>query len=301
MNQKLKTIGVLFLAFIVFFIGITFIKMETVLAFDNVTTTVTIDVNVTTLASITVWPITLNWTNVSTGQAGGLKYLTIKNAGSLNVSDIYAYVDTLTTEPVRPYGSISSKNYSAGGVIVIENETETKLYFAGRIEWNWTQDIPNHVWPVTSPKAWGYFRNASNDYVWVVGNGTAGRCNESTAQFSIESDWDLGTTATRTPNNTVTLAASTGDPQNWGYNNQLFTGGPLAGHCVAVATDCTKVFIYHFDQRDSFIGCAGSSYLQSAILVPGYTMILTLDAWVPNGYPAGFLNTTTLTFVATSA
>ncbi len=297
MNQKLKSIGVLFLAFVVFFMGITFIKMKTVLA--DVNTTVTIDVNVTTVASITVWPTSLNWTSVNTGATGGLKYLTVKNAGSINVSSIYAYVDTLTTEPVRPYGLAYSKNYSAGGVIVIANETDTKLYFAGRIEWNWTQDIPNHLWTVTSPKAWGYFRNASNDYVWVVGNGTAGRCNESGAQFSIETNWDLGTEATRTPDNTVSLAASTDDPQNWGYAD--VTAGPLTGHCVAVATDCTKVFIYHFDKRNSFKGCTGSSFLQAANLVPGYTMILTLDAWVPNGYPAGFLNTTTLTIYATSS
>lgn len=298
MNRKLKTIGVLFLAFIVFFIGITFIKMKTVLA--DVNTTVTIDVNVTVAASITVWPTTLNWTSVNTGGTGGLKYLTLKNAGSINVSNIYAYVDTLETEPVRPYGLAYSKNYSAGGVIVIENETDTKLYFAGRIEWNWTQDIPNHNWgAVTSPNAWGYFRNASNDYVWVVGNGTAGRCNESGAQFSIESDIDLGTNATRTPANTFSLVASTNDPQNWGYTD--VTTGPLAGHCVAVTTDCTKLFIYHFDKRNSFKSCTGSSFLQAANLVPGYTMILTLDAWVPNGYPAGFLNTTILTFYATSS
>jgi hypothetical protein len=300
MNRKLKTIGILFLAFIVFFIGITLTKMETVLA-ANVNDTVTIDVNVTQSASITVWPETLNWTSVSTGGTGGLQYLTVKNAGSIDVSDIYAYVDTLTTEPGRPYGLAYSKNYSAGGVIVIENETDTKLYFAGRIEWNWTQDIPNHNWEAlttSTPKAWGYFRNASNDFVWVLGNGTAGRCNETGSQFAIEYDVDAGTEETRTP---ITVGASTGRDAIWSYFSVNDASSPLNQYCVAAYYDCSKIYIYHFDKRSGLGGCTNSAYLQSVALVPGYTMILTLDAWVPNGYPAGFLNTTTLTVIATSA
>lgn len=297
MNQKLKTLGVLFLAFLVFFIGITFIEMETVLA-ANVADTVTIDVNVTQWASITVWPETLNWTTVSTGSAGGLQYLTIKNVGSLNVSQIYSYVDTLTTEASRPYGSGDPKSYSAGGVITLKNETDSNYYFAGRIEWNWTQDIPNHVWDVISPVAWGYFRSTNNDYVWVLGNGTAGRCNETGAQFKIESDTDLGTANERTPDvDGGTVQTGT----DWGYFT--ISSSPLTEYCVAAYYNCSKIYIYHFDKRTNpnFGTCSNSAYLQVAILVPGYTMILTLDAWVPNGYPAGFLNTTTLTVVATSA
>jgi hypothetical protein len=261
--------------------------------------TVTIDVNVSQTASITVIPTTLNWTSVNTGAAGGIKNLTVKNVGSINVSQIYSYVDTLVTESARPYGSSDPKSYSAGGVIVIRNETDTKYYFAGRLEWNWTQDIPNHLWTaVTSPVSWGYVRNTSSDYVWVVGNGTAGRCNESSAQFSVETDVDLGTAATRTPDNTVSMTTSASDPNNWGY--ALMTSGPLLDHCVAVNTACTKVYIYKFDKRANFSGCTGANYLLSSTLTPGNTIQLSLDAWVPNGYPGGFLNQTILTVYATS-
>jgi hypothetical protein len=262
--------------------------------------TVTIDVNVTQTASIMVMPDTLNWTSVNTGSAGGLKYLNVKNSGSINVSQIYSYVDTLVTESARPYGSSNSRSYSAGGVIVIRNETDTQHYFAGRIEWNWTSDIPNHAWTsVTSPVSWGYVRNTSSDYVWVVGNGTAGRCNETGAQFAVETDVDLGTLATRTPINAISLTTSAGDPNNWGYG--LVSTGTLAGHCVAVNTACTKVYMYKYDKRSNFTGCTGANYLQATNLVPGYTMTLSLDAWVPNGYPAGFLNQTVMTVYATSS
>ena len=291
MNQKLLV--VILLVFLTFFAVCTTITLKPVLADAN--DTVTIDVNVTQAASITVWPETLNWTSINTGEAGGVKYLTLKNAGSLNVTEIYAYVDTLITEASRPYGSADPKSYSAGGVITLKNETDSKYYFAGRIEWNWTQDIPNHDWSAVNPSpiAWGYFRNTSNDYVWVLGNGTT---NCTDGKFSIETDIDLGTLATRTPGNTFTLIPNS--DKNWGYAS--VTSGPLNQHCVAAYYDCSKIYIYNFDKRSNFTGCTGAEYLQAANLVPGYTIILSTDAWVPNGYPAGYLNTTTLTVYATA-
>ncbi|MBN2202769.1 MAG: hypothetical protein JW700_01090 [Candidatus Aenigmarchaeota archaeon] len=268
-------------------------------AFADSSDTVTVDVNVSEASSITVLPATLNWTDIASGQAGGTKYLNIKNTGSLNVSEIYAYVDTLITEPVRPYGLAYPTNYSAGSVITLKNETDTGYYFAGRIEWNWTQDIPNNDWSaVTDPVAWGYFRNASSDYVWVLGNGTTG-CNDTDAEFAVEYDVDLGTTATRTPESIG--AADDGDDE-WSYFSVSDASSPLDTYCVAAYYDCTKVYIYHYDQRTSpnFAGCGLSSYLQEANLTPGYSIILEVDAWVPSGYPSGYLNTTTLTVYASS-
>jgi len=225
------------------------------------TATVTIDVNVTETESITVAPTYINWTLVATGSAAGYRNLTVKNAGSLNVSDIYAYVDTLDDETSRPYGSGDPSDFAAGGVLTLRNETTTSgglnsgYYFAGRIEWNWTQDIPTHDWSnVDSPVAWGYFRNTSNDYVWVLGNGTAPDgisiyCNDTGSQFSIETDVDLGTLPTRTPDNTFAIKASTNDGDTWGFTN--ITSGPLSGHCLAAYYDCTFIYIYKFDQRSN--------------------------------------------------
>ena len=266
-----------------------------VLAASNTTE---IDVNVSSFSQITLSPTYLNWTNIVAGTAGGHKNITVKNTGSVNVSAIYGWVDTLEDEIARPYGSENPASYAAGGVLTIMNETESKYFFLGRIEWNWTQDIPSHDWSqVTSPIAWGYFRNMSNDYVWVLGNGTGGRCNESGAQFSYETDIDLGTVATRTPDNTFSLTATTNDPENWAYADIDTGAGTLLGHCVAVSWNCSKIFIYNFDRRDSFNDCG--EYLYDDQLAPGKTFILRTDAWVPRGIPAGNLTRATLTIEAT--
>jgi hypothetical protein len=262
-----------------------------VLAASNTTD---IDVNVSSFSQITLYPNYLNWTNIIAGTAGGHKNITVKNTGSVNVSSIYGWVDTLEDETTRPYGSDDPTSYAAGGVLTIMNETESKYFYLGRIEWNWTQDISSHDWSaVTTPVAWGYFRNMSNDYVWILGNGTAG-CNDSDAQFSYETDIDLGTIATRKPDNTFSLTTITAAPKEWAYAQ--ITSGTLAGHCIAAFYNCSKVFIYNFDKRSNFTDCG--EYLYNAQLSPGSTIILRADAWVPRGIPAGNLTRATLTIEA---
>jgi hypothetical protein len=293
-------LAIVFLATFILFTQL--ISITPVLADAN--DTVTIDVNVTEAASIVVIPDTLNWTNAATGQPGGVKYLTVKNAGSLNVSQIYAYIDTLITESARPYGSGNPLAFSAGGVITLKNETDSTYYFAGRIEWNWTQDIPNHNWVKVDnadARAWGYFRNTSSDYVWVLGNGTEGLCNETGAQFALEYDVDLGTAATREPEGPYSRDA--GDA-NWSYFSINDASSPLDGYCVAAWWDCTKIYIYHYDMRTTapydFDTCNNAAYLHYANLTSGNTITLEADAWVSLGYPAGWLNQTTLTVHAWS-
>jgi hypothetical protein len=279
----------------------------TVLAYGNANDTVIIDVNVSSISQITLLPATLSWTGVGAGTAGGHKNITVKNTGSLNLTQIYAYVDTLVNESTRPYGSGDPGRYSAGGVLTIRNETDTTYFYLGRIQWNWTQDIPNHNWGnVTSPIAWGYFTNLTDDYVWVLGNGTAGYCNNTTTQFAIEDNADVGTVATRTPDKaSITL---NGNDTNWTYFSVNRATSSLYQYCVAAYYDCSKIYIYKFDKRNSnpnFAGCSGNAdYLYSGSgaegpLMPGSTIILKVDPWVPYGTPAGNLNTTTLTVVAT--
>jgi hypothetical protein len=231
---------------------------------------------------------------VIVGTAGGSKNITLKNTGSVNVTSIFGWADTLEDETTRPYGSDNPASYAAGGVLTLRNETDAKYYYLGRIEWNWTQDIPTHDWSaVTTPVAWGYFRNMSNDYVWVLGNGSTG-CNASNAQFSIETDIDTGSVSTRTPDNTVTLTATTNNASSWSY--ATITTGTLAGLCIAAYKDCTRVFVYKFDRRSAFNDCG--KYLYADQLAPGSTIDLKIDAWVPRGIPSGNLTRATLTVEA---
>jgi hypothetical protein len=279
-------------------------SMTSTKVFAATNDTVTIDVNISSVSQITLIPNYLNWTLVGAGTAGGHRNITLKNTGSVNVSQIHAFVDTLTGEPNNQYGSSNASLYSAGGVLTIRNETDSNYYFLGRIEWNWTEDIPTHNWTaVTSPTSWGYFRNTTKDYVWVVGNGTGGLCNNSATQLAIESLPDLGTFATRSPDRNLITRDS--NDSSWTYFSISRT--PFYSRsCVAVYKDCKKIYIYSFDKRTTpynFSACANSAYLYDGAgtehpLAPGNTIILKVDPWVPYGIPAGNLTTTTLTVEA---
>jgi hypothetical protein len=132
-----------------------------------------------------------------------------------------------------------------------------------------------------------------------LGNGTE-NCTSTDAQFAIEYDTDLGTTDTREP--LATSITRNGGDANWSYFSVSDASSPLYRYCVAAYYDCSKIYIYHYDKRTypNFATCANSGYIQQANLTPGYTIILNVDAWVPNGYPAGYLNTSIMTVYASS-
>ncbi len=295
MNQNLLVFGI-FVVFIVILVSVAITIADT-------SDTVALDVNVTETASISIIPTYLNWTQVATGTVGGYRNLTIKNAGSLNVSNLSAYLDTITDEPSRPYQSGDPSAFAAGGVITMSNDT-TNYYFVGRLEWNWTEEISDHDWSaVSSPVSWGYHRNTSKDYVWVLGNGTPPvgdpsgiYCNNS-AQFAIETDEDLGTTATRTPINAISLTTSTGS-SDWAYG--AVTAGTLSGHCVAANVNCDKIYIIKYDRTANFTDCTNTEYFYNGNLTPGNTFTIRVDAWVPNGIPSGNMSQATLTIYAIS-
>jgi len=263
-----------------------------------VSDTATINITIQAVAQITVWPDFLSWVNVEPGKAGDTKLLDIINTGSINVTQIYAYVDTLEDETQRPYGSANATNYAAGGVIVFKNETYNKFFFAGRIEWNWTEDISNlNKNNVNSPVAWGFFKNTSFEYVWLLGNGTNGYCNNTGAQFAIEDDVDNGTAETRTPE-TTSISFDGGDA-NFGYFSINRASSPLYESCVAAYYDCSKIYIYKYDKRSGFSTCLNSRYIQQTSLPPSDVHTLTLNVYIPYGIPNGNLNLATLTVYAT--
>jgi len=263
------------------------------------TANITVNVTVAPVAEITVAPNYLEWANLNPGSAGSVQVVDVKNTGSVNVTNLYIYASTLNDEATRPYGTSDPSRYSAAGVIVVSNQASGIPVFVGRIEWNWTQDISNKDFSaITSLKAWGFYKNTSFEYVWAVGNGTDGLCNNTGAQFAIEDDPDAGTTATRTPTtNGITM---NGGDANFGYfsvsNRAAFGNQPV---CVAVSADCTKIYIYKYDKRQGFGICSNSDYLTTITLTPGdiYT-IPYLNAFIPKGIPAGVLKLGTLTVVA---
>jgi hypothetical protein len=294
-----------FAASLVILLMISLIFLSTfqtkVLAADD--DSATINVSIQAVSEITVFPNALAWNNVQPGKAGGTKLLDIRNTGSLNVTNVYAYVDTMVDETIRPYGTANATNYAVGGVIVFTNETYNKFFFAGRQEWNWTEDISNmNKGNVNSPAAWGFFRNTSFEYNWLVGNGTNGTCsNNSATQFAISDYADNGTNVTREPT-TGSIDCNVYD-ENYTYCSVNRGSAPIYESCVAIYKDCSRIYIYRYDKRDdqwgNFTSCANANYVQVPNLPPGDVHTLTLDVYIPYGTPNGNLNTSTFTVYAT--
>ncbi len=260
--------------------------------------TTTINISILAVGRIDLLPDFLNWTDIEPGTAGGLQTVEIQNIGSINVTNIYAYFNTLTVEAVSPYGSDDASSYSSTGVIVMRNQSENRLYFNGRIEWNWTNTISNlDLSNIDNPVAWGFFKNTSTEYVWAVGNGTDANgnpvCNETGTQFAIEDDIDDGTQGTRTPA-TTTITRDGGDG-NYSYFSVDRPTAPLYDHCVAVNTNCTKIYIYKYDRTDQFSTCLNSAYIEDVMTPSGESEILTLDAYIPKGIPDGNMSSSVLT------
>jgi hypothetical protein len=297
MHTIIDIILIIILFSLIFFVQINL--MPTLAAYN----TTDIDINVSEFSQITLIPTYLNWTQIVAGTAGEHKNITVKNTGSVNVSQIYAYVDTITDEATRPYGSSDASKYAAGGVLTIRNETEAKYYYLGKLEWNWTEDISSHNWgAVTSPVSWGYFRNLTSSYVWLVGNGTPTvgdptgiYCNDTGSEFAIEDVVDTGDPTTRDPDDT-TITRNSGDA-SYSFFSVSRNTAPLYLYCVAVSTNCQKIYIYDFDQRTGFATCTEADHLYYGNLTPGDTIILKVDPWVPWGIPSGNLTRATLTVV----
>ncbi len=266
---------------------------------------VTVEVSIGQLSEITVSPSIINWSDILPGTAAGTVTVDVQNTGSSNISNMYAYVTTITNETDRPYGSSYAGDYSAGAVVTFRNETTSTYYWAGRVEWNWTESIANtDRSAVDDPVGEGFLRNASAAFYWTIGNGsgspTLGQCNDSLAQFAIEDDADNGTIESRTPS--ISGVTRNGGDTNFSYFSITRAGHFLDGTCVAVGWECDKVYFYNFDRRSgAFNGsiCSNVNWITAGPMAPNDIEKLTADAWIPKGVPEGTMKPATWTFVVT--
>jgi len=287
-------------AVLIFLTALSFLAFSSPIYAQTVNSSTTINVNIQAVSEITLFPSALLWSNVQPGHTGGTKLLDIVNTGSLNVTDLYSFISTTADESVRPYGTGNSSLYSAGSVIVMKNNSYSKYFFTGRLEWNETKSISNMILSgVNSPASYGFYRNTSYEYNWLVGNGTNGLCNNTGTQFALSDYVDNGTASTRTP--TTSQISLDGSDAYYSYFSVGRSTSPLYESCVATSSDCSKIYIYRYDKRSvpNFGSCGNSYYIQVPDLATGSDHTLTLDAYVPLGIPNGDLNTTTFTVVAT--
>jgi hypothetical protein len=279
-------------------------------AFGQASDNSTIDVTIQSIAEITVSPDSLAF-SVAPCDHTNTQLLDITNTGSLNVSRLESYVDTIENESTNPYGLDDNTLYAATSLLTVRNETNSDIFFAGRLEWNYTQAISNGVLSgvssCTNPGlsgncSWGFIKNTSIEYMWAAGNGTGGYCNDSSAQIAIEDDADDGSAGTRTP----TIASITyedADPYFAYFRIDRATQPLLFDTCVALSWNCSKIYLYKFDKRTTpynMGSCANAAYVQYDNLVPGVTHTMTINAYAPCGIPDGALKQGNIYIVAQS-
>lgn len=271
--------------------------ISSVFAIDD---NVTVIVNISQVSQIEVLPTLLNWTGCTPGADCGNKTLDVKNIGSINLTDVWAQVNTTEVESTNPLGSGSASSYSAGGLMAMTNDTELTWYFVGRLEWNISYTPTFYSPPsgaAATNRSWGWFRNTSYNYLWELYNGTPTpdtNCSSANTVIKIELDADAGTSDTRNPSESGTFTAGTGE---WGV--ATFSNGPWTDYCVATYYDCTKIYIYKYDFGSQFPDCGADRIYLTANLVPGDVVVYHVRAWVPEGIPAGDTTGDTLTISAT--
>ena len=289
-----RLINLDFVLCITLFSVILLLFSSSTLSFADAWNVTTLNVSIRSLGKISVSPAFLNWSNVEPGTTGGIQTIEITNTGSINVTNIYAYLDTLTVEATRPYLATAADSYASGGVILMKNQTYPNLSWVGRIEWNWTNTLSNADYSnLDDPVAWGFFKNMTYEFVWAIGNGSYDLCNNSGAQFAIEDDLDDGTQSTRTP--TVTDINRNFGNVNYSIFSIDRSSSPLYNHCVAVNRQCTKIYIYKYDKRANFTSCANSAYIRDVLTPGGDSEIMTLDVYMPEGIPEGNMSSSVLT------
>jgi hypothetical protein len=278
---------------------------------DGNESSIPVNVSILAVTEITINPTYLIWTDIPPGTEGGVVGIDVINIGSTNVTGFYSYVDTLTDETANPIGSSDPQSYTASGVLTLSTNdtisgTTGDHYFAGRLEWNHTDRIELISLPAFAV-SWGWFRNASREYVWTMVNGSDGTCNASDSEVRVNNWDDVGNSTTR---DLATLPANydadnTLDSQveDWGIFSFSGANSPWNNYCVAAYYDCTKLYVYKYDRRNTgntnFVGCDNIDFLNTTMWRgPGQIQKMNLDVWIPYGVPAGNFQQGTLTIYA---
>jgi hypothetical protein len=279
------------------------------------------DVNVTVQEStiVSVEPGFYNFSGMSVGETNfsdiDALRLEITNDGSTNLTDVYAHLDTNESEPTNPLGKGQADKYAAGGFLWIQNDTST-MYHAGRMSWNTTDEAGGKPSAINdaddNPKAWGFYRNTTGDYLWSLGgNGT-----------STTNSWCNYTSGADDPTLYIKNAVDTGNNRDLTTNAQQHTfstsnndwsvtyagNGPLEGHFLAAHKSCEKFYIYRFDADNAgptnLPAPGGNTSYQYLVdnynITPGTTWQGRVGASVPFGVPAGITNVTEMTITASA-
>jgi hypothetical protein len=272
----------------------------------NTTDNVTVNISVGELAEITVNPINFTLIDVPVGTDTSEVSFSIKNTGSTNITNIFAYSDTIFVESESVVDTGDPTKYAAAGFVFIRNESSDGISaHVGKLEWNTsTLESENlNLDPGTAKFGRGWYHNASNTWLWKVENGSNGTCNNTGTDFKIKEAPENGTSPLNRDFTDGIVTTGTFDEQtaNWSLFNM--GGTVLNYYCVAAYWNCTKIYIFKYDKRydaeTNFDGCDNAAYMREAILYPAQSIPFYLYGSVPKGTPYGLTTSNTLVLAAT--
>lgn len=276
-----------------------------------------VSVTIGSLTAINIDPSSMQWQSLNPGQQGnasdeatGYTAIQIENIGSTNMSHVWI---NATYPSTNPFGSGSNANYDAGNFVVLANQTSEDYLFPSRWDYNETGVLyyikdPNGQMP-PSGFNYGRFRNASNEYFWLINN--TGACNDTGKYLHLGStphnSSQSGTTDfTGSGYINVTLDGTVTGVygSNWAYGD--IASGPMNGYCVAVNASCDAVIFYKWNiDAPGGTNCANAEYAWNSTsngpLYPGKNFPMMIKVNIPYGVPEGTIEAGTLTVIGDTA
>ncbi|UCG95911.1 MAG: hypothetical protein JSV92_02620 [archaeon] len=288
----------------------------------NVTDTMTIDVNVSTLTLVDMNPAEFSWVGVDPGKDTARQQLQIENIGSTNFSKVWFNV----TQPAdRPFATGDPTEYDAANFLWISRENYTgdssdPVYFAvDRLEFNesrrliYLTDPDGNIPPNETKYHYGRFRNTSYEYFWFTDSREATPDDCNGANFYVGDDphtqaqsgtIDFSSTCpnslTDAPagdcrSGTLTQAGST----DWCYAN-INIGG--RNYTIAVNMNGTQVRWSHWNIQfpgGSDFGYGDETFHNEIFsemnTFPGNSTVADLKIYLPYGVAKGVVSQGILT------
>ncbi len=261
------------------------------------TNTTVIEVNISTVAQITVAPKWLSWYQVAPGGNGSIQTVTVENTGSeAFLNGIYVEVDSYTNKTTNPTVGSAAHNYMAGSFLVIANSTDwpnDRFWFVNQMSWNETY-YPNPASPTAGAISWGWYNNASQRWLWeLVPNASGGQCVQGDDQgvgLKVQPTVDSASLSGATSANYI---SNSSEWSLWGLSN-----GPLADYCILASVDCTHLMIYRYDKNSSLPTSTNCTYIDSSTFSASESVTFYLKPHVGKGTVAGTATNSTVTFTA---
>ena len=268
------------------FLFLGLLSLPTVIAgAEDATANATIDITISATAVIT-----LNDTDVNFGTVAPMANSTqfgmlVTNTGSKDISNIYAWADTLKHNSTNPRGTSTSSNWIATSFLSLDNNTAgDDWYYVGNLVWNMSTNYDNTTWTLSGEvNAFGDFWEGGSEttdlYYWEMTNGTSA---SSEGAYCNQSDTSIKIQTTKNDKDTSSGTALTADTQSTDWATWKVGSGPWLNYCIASDVTCKYLYIYKWDYNSTYPACQNRNYTTGAqTLSPAETYTFRIKAIVP--------------------